>query len=96
MEAKETTMSHKDFCSTCPKKDTCKEICQPLETYLRTTRSDKELLGIKRSASDRQIQRKQVYHDPNTLEWLAGERAMRISLGMTDRSDMSVTDGGDE
>ena len=47
------------FCSKCPKSNTCKEICKPLENYLQSTRSDKELLGIDRLYSDRWIKTKE-------------------------------------
>jgi len=83
------------YCQDCPKKDTCKEMCKELNAYLHTTKSDKDLLGIERSASGRQIRRKEVYLDPNKLEWLAGMKATRRLLGMTDKSDMAMTEDGD-
>lgn len=82
------------FCSICTKRDICKEICKPLKSYLKTTKSDKELLGLD-TYSQRHIKRKDIHLDPGDLEWLAGMRAMRLSLGMTDKSDMTVTEEND-
>lgn len=56
------------FCAVCDKKDTCKKICKPLENYLQTTQSDKELLGIDRGCSDRQIRRKEIPYEPEHFE----------------------------
>jgi hypothetical protein len=56
------------FCKDCTKKDTCKEICKPLEAYLQSVKSDKEILGIERGCSDRQIRRKEIPYDPEHFE----------------------------
>jgi len=56
------------FCSTCTKKDTCKEICQPLENYLARKESDKELLNIDRLYTDNWIRQKEVPYDPAHFE----------------------------
>ena len=56
------------FCSKCTKKDTCKEICQPLENYLNRKESDKELLGIDRLYTDRHIRRVEIPYEPDNFE----------------------------
>lgn len=56
------------FCSKCDKRDTCREICKPLENYLQSNKSDKELLGIYRGYSDRHIRRKEVPYAPEHFE----------------------------
>ena len=84
------------FCQDCTKRDTCKEICKPLKRYLSSNKSDKEILNIDRPYSDRWRRNKEVSYDPNILERKAGERATRILLGMSENSDMSVTENGDD
>lgn len=84
------------FCKDCDKRDTCREMCKPLQNYLSSNKSDKDLLGIDRPYSDRWRRKKEVSYDPNILERKAGERATRILLGMSEGSDMAVTDHGDD
>lgn len=74
------------FCSVCNKKDTCKEICKPLENYLQSVKSDKEILGIERSCSDRQIRRKEIPYDPEHFEQFLPMLALEKLWGKESKS----------
>lgn len=69
------------FCSKCDKRDTCREICKPLENYLQSNESDKELLGIDRGYSDRHIRRKEVPYAPEHFEQFLPIKAIERLLG---------------
>lgn len=75
------------FCQDCPKKETCKEICKELENYLRTTKSDKELLNIDRLYSDNHIRKKEVPHDPTLFEQFLPMEAIKRLKGQERRTE---------